>query len=162
MHHPLRRSFALIVGLVALLVGGFAPVLAQDASPASERGNPFVELGLPEIAITITETAFEGVPTELTAGRYVLTVTNALEAGEGPLGPEASGINFLRLTEELTAEAFIAQMGAYGAPPEDADVAASPSAADEGSMGLPAWFYEVTLPVVLTRFRGSPPPPSST
>ena len=82
------------------------PVLAQDASPASGSGNPFADLGLPEIAVTITETAFEGVPAELAAGRYVLTVTNALEAGAGPLGPESSGVNFLRLTDELTAEAL--------------------------------------------------------
>jgi hypothetical protein len=146
MHHPLLRSFALIVVLLLLLAGRVGTVLAQDASPASTSGNPFADLGLPEIAVTITETAFEGVPAELAAGRYVLTVTNALEAGEGPLGPEASGINFLRLTDDLSAEAFIALMGAYGAPPEEAGVAASPAAVDDASMAPPAWFYEVVLP----------------
>ncbi len=146
MHHPLLRSFALSVGLVSLLVGGFVPVLAQDATPASGNGNPFADLGLPEIAVTITETAFEGVPAELAAGRYVLTVTNALEAVEGPFGLESSGVNFLQLTEELTAEAFVAQMGAYDATPEAADVAASPTAEDEGSLAPPSWFYEVALP----------------
>jgi hypothetical protein len=40
MHHPLRRSFALIVGLVALLVGGLALVLAQDASPVPDPWHP--------------------------------------------------------------------------------------------------------------------------
>jgi hypothetical protein len=146
MHHSLLRSFALIVGLVALLGGGFMPVLAQDATPASGRGNPFAELGLPEIAVTITDTAFEGVPAELAAGRYVLTVTNALEAVEGPMGPAASGINFLQLTEELTAEAFIAQLAGFGGTPEIADLAASPTSADGGSQAPPSWLYEVTLP----------------
>ena len=42
-------------------------------------------MALPEIAVTITETAFEGVPAELAAGRYVLTVTNALAPAEGPV-----------------------------------------------------------------------------
>jgi hypothetical protein len=138
VHCPRRRFLALTAGLVSLIGSGFAPVLARDA-------HPFTALGLSEIAITITETAFEGVPAELAAGRYVLTVTNALAAGDGVLAPEASGINFLRLTDDLTAEAFIAQVGAYGAPPEDAEPAASPSAA-AGATGLPAWFYEVTLP----------------
>jgi hypothetical protein len=138
VHPALRRSFALIMCLAPLLAAGIMPVHAEDASP-------FANLGLPEIAITITDTAFEGVPAELAAGRYVLTVTNALEAEAGPLGAEASGINFLRLTGGLTAEGFIAAMAAYGAPSEDAEVEASP-AADEGAMTPPAWFYAATLP----------------
>lgn len=149
MHHPRLRSFALMVALAALLGGGLVPVLAQDAAPASARGNPFADLALPEIAVTITETAFEGVPAELAAGRYVLTVTNALEAGAGPLGPASSGVNFLRFTEELTAEAFeafIAQVAAPDATPQAADVAATPAAADEGALAPPPWLYEVALP----------------
>src|SRR5215210_2743591 len=129
MHHPRLRSFGLMVALVSLLGGGLVPVLAQDASPASGGSHPFADLALPEIAVTITETAFEGVPMELTAGRYVLTVTNALEAGAGPAGPESSGVNFLQLPDSLTVEACIARVGAYGTTTEAADVAASPAAA---------------------------------
>jgi hypothetical protein len=146
MLHPLLRSLALIIGLVPLLAGGVIPVVAQVAAPVSRSNNPFADLGLPEIAVTITATAFEGVPSELAAGRYVLTVTNALDASEGPLGPDASGVNFLRLTDDLTADAFIAAMAAYGAPPEAATSAASPIAGDEGAIGPTAWFYEVVLP----------------
>jgi hypothetical protein len=137
-----------MVALVSLLGGGLVPVLAQDASPASGARHPFADLALPEIAITITETAFEGVPAELAAGRYVLTVTNALEAGAGPLGPASSGVNFLRLSEELTAETFEAfnALVAPGATPQAADVAATPAAAGEGALAPPPWLYEVAAP----------------
>ena len=46
--------------LVSLLGGGFVPVLAQDAAPASASGNPFADLGLPEIAVTITDNRLRG------------------------------------------------------------------------------------------------------
>ena len=149
MHHLRLRSFALMVALVSLLGGGLVPVLAQDASPAPGGSHAFADLALPEIAVTITETAFEGVPAELAAGRYVLTVTNALATAEGPLGPASSGVNFLRLTGELTAEAFeafIAQVAARDAPPRAAGVAATPAAADAGAVAPPPWLYEVALP----------------
>lgn len=147
MHHLRLRPFGPMAALVALLGGGLVPVLAQAAAPASARGAPFVDLALPEIAVTITETAFEGVPAELAAGRYILTVTNALEAG--PSGPEASGANFLRLTEELTAEAFSAFIALAAAPdaaPQAADMAATPAAVAEGALAPPPWLYEVALP----------------
>lgn len=146
MHHVLSRSFVPIVGLAMLLGSGFAPTLAQDASPASGSGNPFAALGLPEISVTITDTAFEGVPAELAAGRYVLTVTNALETAGGPFGLESSGINFLQLTAALTAEAFIAQMSAYSATPGAGTAPASPPAAEEDPLEPFAWLYQVTLP----------------
>ena len=57
MHHPLRRSLALIPGLVFLRAGESVPVLTQDVTPGAARGNSFAELGLPEVAVTITESA---------------------------------------------------------------------------------------------------------
>lgn len=134
MHHPLRRAFALIVGLLALFAGSVAPDLAQNSTPISAGSNPFAALGLPEIHVTITATAFEGVPAEIPAGRYLLSVTNALAAGDGPFGAEPSGVNFLRLSGDMTADAFIAQIAAYAAAGAEAD--AMP----------PQWLYEVTLP----------------
>ena len=140
MSRPRIRAFALFAVLLMMLSAG-APAVAQDATPAG-GGNPFADLGLPEIAVTMTDTAFEGVPSELAAGRYVLSITNALTT----LGPgESAGANFLLLPEELTAEAFIAEMGPPPATPEAAEAAASPMAEEEAFMLPPPWYYETTM-----------------
>ena len=144
MSRPRFRAFALLVVLV-MLFGTIAPALAQDATPAADGGSAFAELGLPEIAVTITETAYEGVPADLAAGRYVLTVSNALEPVEGPFGPESAGAGFLQIPEEMTAEEFIAEVGPPAATPEAADAAASPMADEEEFMQPPPWYYEITL-----------------
>lgn len=144
MSRAFLRWFALLIVLLTLF-GGSAPVLAQDATPAGDSGAAFADLGLPEIAVTITESAYEGVPAELAAGRYVLTVTNALAPEEGPFGPESAGAAFLQLPEDMTAEDFIAEAGPPAATPEAADAAASPIGEDEGDMMPPPWYYETTL-----------------
>ena len=66
---PTARLFALLLLLAALA----APLRTS----AQDTANPFADLGLPEIAITVTDTAFDGAPSELDAGRYVLSVTNS-------------------------------------------------------------------------------------
>lgn len=144
MFRPRLCSFALAVALVTLL-GSIAPALAQEATPAADGGSGFAELGLPEIAVTITETAYEGVPAELAAGRYLLSVTNAMEPGEGEFGPESAGAGFLQLPDDMTAEDFIAEVGPPAASPEAADAAASPMADGEEMMAPPPWYYETTL-----------------
>lgn len=98
------RPFAHIAMVTALLCAGIGPASAQDSTPVAPSANPFAGLGLPEIAVTITNDAFEGVPTELTAGRYLLTVTNALESSE----EETSGAALLRLPRNVTAAEFVA------------------------------------------------------
>lgn len=137
------RSFAFFVVLLTLL-GSVAPALGQEATPASGADSAFAELELPEIAVTITETAYEGAPAELAAGRYVLTLTNAIEPVAGPFGPESAGAAFLKLPEDVTAEDFIAQVGPPSATPMADDAAASPTTEEE-MMAPPPWYYETTL-----------------
>ena len=140
MSRPRLRAFALLAVLMTLLGSG-APAFAQQGTPATDGGTAFADLGLPEIVVTMTDTAFEGVPSELTAGRYVLTVTNALTTlGVG----ESAGANFMQLPEELTAEAFIAEVGPVAATPEGTDAAASPMAEEEMT-APPPWYYETTM-----------------
>lgn len=144
MAHHLLRRFRFVVVLVAFLGGGLAPAVAQDGTPAAGGGNPFAALGLPEIAVTITEDAFKGVPTELAAGRYVLSVTNLLGESEMAADPGGAGVGFLQLPPEMTGEAFVAQMSPSEGTPEVSGDVASP-AAEEGSMTPPPWYYEVML-----------------
>jgi hypothetical protein len=58
---------------------------AAAGSAAAAQGTPqasgLAELGLPEMAVTVTDTAIEGIPGELPAGRYLLTVTSDVDAG---------------------------------------------------------------------------------
>src|SRR5215217_8447358 len=74
--HP--AWFITVLSLVVLLPA--AGTRAQDASPSA--GPPARDLallkglGLPEIAIVATDADVTGVPTELAAGRYLVTVKN--------------------------------------------------------------------------------------
>lgn len=67
-----------IVSVMALAAS--SPAIAQDASPVSESPGRNLsllqELGLPEIDLVATEAEVTGVPTELTAGRYLVTLDN--------------------------------------------------------------------------------------
>jgi hypothetical protein len=91
------------------------------ATPAT--ANPFADLGLPEIAVTITNQAFEGVPASMPAGRYVLAVTNAYQQST----EETEGAALLRLPDDIGAEAFIAVVQ------------------DDESDWPADWYYETTL-----------------
>lgn len=148
-------SWSRVVALVLLLAGLLLPttlVRAQDATPMASPA-PLAAPGYPELAITITETAFVGAPAELAAGRYLVTVTNALPASETSMGPESAGVGFMQLPPDLTAEAFIGMMAAPMASPTAGTPASSPDAgtamaspvADAEMAGPPPWYYETTL-----------------
>lgn len=127
----LIRSLTVFALLLAGIQGlGTTGSMAQD-SPE----NPFADLGLPEIVVEITDSAIVGAPTELAAGRYVLTVTNAAE--------EDLGVGFLQPPEGMTAADFIA----FAAPatPEGAGAAAEASPSSEEDTGPPAFYYEIPL-----------------
>jgi hypothetical protein len=73
------RMLTAIVMLLALTLSGFtAPlVAAQEATPAAGKDRLLTDtMGLPELAITATADAYEGVPAETAAGRYVVTLTS--------------------------------------------------------------------------------------
>jgi hypothetical protein len=108
------------------------------------------DLGLPEIAVTVTETEIAGVPAELPAGRYLVRLTNEVPVAETPMGPESAGAGFLKLPDDLTADAFIgmmaAPMGGAEATPMDAAAATPVSEEQEAEMmSPPPWYYETTL-----------------
>jgi hypothetical protein len=127
---PTARLFALLLLLAALA----APLRTS----AQDTANPFADLGLPEIAITVTDTAFDGAPSELEAGRYVLSVTNSSSSEED------AGVGFVQAPEGMTAAELIGFMASLSATPEAADGEAAP-AEEEGGTGAPSWYYETEI-----------------
>ena len=127
---PSARLFALLLLLAALA----APLRTS----AQDTANPFADLGLPEIAITVTDTAFDGAPSELEAGRYVLSVTNSSSSEED------AGVGFVQAPEGMTAAELIGFMASLSATPEAANGEAAP-AEEEGGTGAPSWYYETEI-----------------
>ena len=116
-----RRSFLMtVLASIALAMTGLGGVAAQEATPAAAT---FADtMGLPELRVQVTETAFEGLPAETAAGRYLLSLEVT--------APDGGGLNFLRLPEGMTFDDFMAEL--TGGPP-----AASPVAM-EGTPGAEA------------------------
>jgi hypothetical protein len=117
------RMLAALVLLLALTVSGSTAPLAaaQDATPAAGRERLLAEtMGSPELAITATADAYEGIPAETAAGRYVVTLTSAM-------GADASaGVEFLMLPEDVSFDDFLAMM-------------------TESMEGPPEWSYQTYL-----------------
>lgn len=130
--------------LIAVLLGLSLVIPASgvgaQSTPEAGATNPFADLGLPQIDITMTDDAFEGVPPELDAGRYVvaLTVETTDEFGGGG--------TFMMLPEGMTADDFL-ELTAPSATPmmmDEAGMEASPAAGEE-DMGPPDWYYQTTM-----------------
>jgi hypothetical protein len=140
----LRRFSALmaVLAAVAMSFAGTAGIAAQDATPPAMT---FADtMGLPELQINVTDTAFEGVPTETAAGRYVVTLN--ISASDG------GGAGFLQLPEGMTFDDFMAIMG--GPPPSpEAGMANMGTPAIEGSPPVgggpegapPEWIYTTKI-----------------
>lgn len=114
---------ATVVALATTLALNDSGGLGIRDGAAALNANPFAELDLPEIAVTVTNEAFEGVPATLPAGRYALSVTNAYD----DVPDDTAGAALLRLPDGTNADSFIALVA------DDAD-------------SWPAdWYYDTTL-----------------
>ena len=114
-----RLLTAIVVLLTWTLSGLTGPLAAaQEATPAAGKDRLLADtMGLPELAITATADAFEGVPSETAAGRYVVTLTSAM-------GADASaGVEFLMLPEDVAFDDFLTQL-------------------TESMEGPPEWYYQ--------------------
>lgn len=131
-----------MVRLVAVLawvlsVASFAPAApAQVATP----GGLAAEDALPTLDITVTATAYEGIPASVEAGRYRINLTVAEDAGEF-----GGGVAFVQ-PSGMSADEFIGFLGvlASGEPPSD-DAAATPAEGEEGGMMLPEFLFTSTF-----------------
>ncbi len=117
---------------VALTVLSPGMLGAQDATPGATRLFSAEELGLPELVIRQTDEGYEA-PAEIAAGRYLVTVENAMSQ-------PFSSAGFIAVTDVLSAEdvqARFAEVNAYFAAIE----AGTPPAGDDPSLFL----YEATI-----------------
>src|SRR5215213_5020143 len=110
------RSVLVTVAMsIALLLTGIGGVAAQDATPSSAT---FADtMGLPELRVQVTDAAFEGLPAETAAGRYLLTLE--ISAADG------GGLNFMQLPEGMSFDDFTTML------------AGPPAASPEVMMGTP-------------------------
>lgn len=134
------RRLLSVLALLLTINAGLLQSAAAQATPEVAPTNPFADLGLTQLDITITDTAFEGLPSELDAGRYVVAFTNASTSGF------QEGGAFLQVPEGMTTDEFIAM----AAPPEATPVseAASPEAspvAEGPGDEIPPWYYETQI-----------------
>jgi hypothetical protein len=74
VHRMLRNMLFALAALLVFAAGSLRAVSAQEASPAFSS-TLLSGLGYPEIVLTETGTGYEEVPTELPAGRYLVSLT---------------------------------------------------------------------------------------
>lgn len=125
-HRPISVIAAFLL-TAALAVPASA---GQDAT--AEDG--FAELGLPELDVTVTAGTYEGIPDEIEAGRYLVTLAadeNTEELGGG-------GIAFLQATG-LTGQEFLDFI--FGAEDAEEDAEATPPEDEEDFGALPEEIY---------------------
>ena len=127
------------LGLIFAITFGLsvAPVAArQDATPAASMG--LENLGLPSLEVTVTSTGYEGIPSELTAGRYRVSLTVAEDVGES-----GSGIAFVQAPAGMTSDAFIT---AYNEPDDSGADGGTPiaetDASPEADSGPPSFLFD--------------------
>ena len=138
------RAIGMIAALLALLAGGAGAALAQDATPMASptaANAMFADtMGLPELAITASDSDYQGVPAETAAGRYVVTLTYT---GSDPFG---ASVQFMQLPEGLTVEALVEELApppaAVATPMAGMDMG-TPPGEEGGEEGAPPWYYEV-------------------
>lgn len=108
-----------------------ALLTAAAAGPAAAQGTPqasgLAALGLPELAITVTDTAIEGIPAELPAGRYLVTVSTDVETG---------GAIELARPENGATDAFIAAYPTLHAGHANAPTEPASGHVDDGDMHM--------------------------
>ncbi len=106
-----RTLLALLLAALFLPFSFLSVVAAQEATPATGE-SAFAGLGLPELDITVTPTGFEGLPEEIEAGRYLVTITAADDLEFG------GGAGFVLPPEGMTVDEYLAAHAGEGGPAE--------------------------------------------
>jgi len=138
-----RRAFT--AGGIATVLGGGTALSLPISRIAAQGGPDLTTLGLPTIDLTVTPSGYEGAPTELEAGRYLVTVTLGEGVEYGPaqfVGPPAG-----MTAEELYSSVFGEPGGTPEASPAVGPEEASPVSeeAEEEAFVLPTVVYQATF-----------------
>lgn len=133
-----------IVSLLGALLLMFASVLPAGAWQEATPESGFADLDLPTLEVNVTTTGFEGIPEQLEAGRYLVTVNAAADTDFG------GAVGFVQ-PAGMSAEEFLS---ALSGPPGGGDALGTPGATpdatpgegdDMGAMGgPPSFMYEAT------------------
>ncbi|MBA3378244.1 MAG: hypothetical protein H0T93_05115, partial [Chloroflexia bacterium] len=131
-----RRQFA-----IGSVLTGAVLAVPRLGPTALARQADLTSGGYPTIDVTVTASAYEGVPETLEAGRYLLNVTIAEDAGEF-----GGAVAFLQ-PHDMTAEEFRAFLGDGEAPPVASPEAAAAEAEEGGGEEgpLPPFVYQSTF-----------------
>ena len=105
----MRRLVFGLLGVLLLLPLGASPALAGQEDAAESL---FADRDLPTLDITVTADAYEGIPASIPAGRYLVTLSVAADAGEF-----GGGVAFIQ-PAGMTGEEFIAMLGELLADPD--------------------------------------------
>lgn len=122
-----RRRFA---AGAALGAAAFALGPARLRFAAAQEAGDLASLGLPELNVTVNDTAYEGVPEELPAGRYLLTVTSKTTSAPGAISlfsPTPAGVSVDELMDAIAGMA--GEQGGNGN--------------DGGAESVPLFFYQM-------------------
>jgi hypothetical protein len=143
-----RRSFLITVLVgIALSIAGPGGVAAQDATPPAAT---FADtMGLPELRVEIADTAYEGLPAETAAGRYLLSLE--VSAAEG------GGLSFLKLPEGMGFDDFMAVLA--GPPASTEAMTGTPGAEAAPAEGggedrPPDWYFQAEMAGGTAAFAG--------
>jgi len=139
-----RGSLLATVMAFVLLCTGMASVAAQEATP----GATFTDtMGLPELRVQLTDTAYEGLPAETPAGRYILTLE---------VGAAEGGLNFMQLPEGMSVDDFMSVLaGPPAASPEAMMGTPGAEAGPPEGEGAPDWYYQTAMAGGTTAFTGT-------
>src|SRR5215218_10970646 len=103
-----RGALLSTVMALVLLCTGMVSAAAQEATPGATFADT---MGLPELQVQVTDSAFEGLPAETPAGRYLLTLD--VQAADG------GSLNFMQLPEGMSVDDFMSMLaGPPAASPE--------------------------------------------
>jgi hypothetical protein len=144
-----RRTFT--AGSIVTILGGTAIYSVPDArSVLAQGGSDLASLGLPTIDVTVTADTLEGLPAELEAGRYHITVTLAE-------GVEYGAVTFGSPPPGMTADEYWAVLGAIaGGTPEASPVASPVAEEEEFVFLLPTAVYQATWAGGAVRYAEQP------